>query len=265
MKTILNSIDELTQIMCGLENIKINTTDIKKVCNKEKVNSINSIEYRKIYQFYSTCIKIFNSNQKINFYNILSINEELEWGLNINCGEFRKNELMIDILGKKITIPPYNVDKKKKEFDKLIDKLAKQPNIDIKQEVILNFCLETTTDKCFFTGNIKTMLIVCNKLLFDYCYINQNTFLTNFDLSVFFNNLNLFFLEKYSQVFFKEKKHKQQMMFFLQNILKNNQQEKIIFDKDNFDIVVEKLIDDFGICENELIELSNNEGLKNVF
>lgn len=192
--------------MCVWEEIEIDKEGILKIINKEKKHGIKTIEYRKIYQFYQAIVYIFSLDRKLEFNDILKTNEIIEYKISKEAGEIKETVRKVSLFGGKKTIEAYHQDcfYIKQNFKSFINELESEHNIDNKINLILDFFISEIIEQWFVDGNKRTALIVCNKLLLDYCSIYNKEFLVNIDYLSFFKHLGFVFLDCYGYSFPKD-------------------------------------------------------------
>lgn len=243
---------QLTKTMSEkLEFIKLEEYEIIKIYNKEKVDRITPQQYRMIFQFLHCLQKVFSLKRKLNFNDILKINEILERkiedekpeeiknenGITITKkappGEFATHERLLPYFGDTIYIKvaPQNQNYKMEQFNNLVDILENTKDIEYKKILIFDFFVEQITEQWFSNGNKRTSFIVCNKLLLDYCCKEKNNLLMNFDRDYFILLLKSYLGKKSKYPIPKEfigKNVKTLLINFLnRSLFYNNQEIKI--------------------------------------
>lgn len=263
---ILNVTADLTHTACyNFEDIQTDKQAMIKVLNKQKVEDINEKEYRTIYQFYKASLNVFGASSKLTFDDILKINEIVEHKLSFSNGEFATEERYIGTFDDKyITIPPQIEYEKKQNFEELINQLENINNTDLKIHLILNFFIDQIVEQWFDNGNKRTALLVCNKLLLDYCCNQKNNLLLTFNSKKFKILLGYCYLEKYNQPFPKDnygvektfESYRQELILFLRNAIMWNQ-PKLDFDVSIFKQIKTFFDLDFNLTESELHQIVN--------
>lgn len=244
----------------AFEHIKVDKETILKIMNKEPVK-MNKTDYRIIYQFSNEFLRIMSLKKELEFDDILKINENIGYKLNLDNGEFADKPRFVSSFDNKyITIPVVDENQKRKEFNDLLKYLNnKQSN---KIETILNFFVDQITEQWFKDGNKRTALIACNKLLLQFCCSKENNLLISFDNKKFNEYLAFFYLEKYDQKN-KDNKARKNLINFLSESIKNN--EKI---NNLNNTVFDQLNSLFGYKNNltnkEISELTNSNSKENT-
>lgn len=190
---------DLIKTMCVFEGINIDENGILKIINKEKLHDVKFVEYRKVYQLYQAIVYIFSLDRKLEFNDILKINEIVEYKISKNAGEIEETIRKVSLFGGRKIIEVYHQDcfYIKQNFKSFINELESEHNIDNKIDLILDFFISEIIEQWFVDGNKRTALIVCNKLLLDYCGIYNKEFLVNIDYLSFFKHLGFVFLDCY--------------------------------------------------------------------
>ena len=243
----------------AFEHIKADKETILKIMNKEPVE-INKTDYRIIYQFSSELLRIMSLKKELEFDDILKINKNIGYKLNLDNGEFADKPRFVSSFDNRyITIPVIDKNQKREEFSILVKYL--KTNESQKVEIILNFFIDQITEQWFKDGNKRTALIVCNKLLLQFCCSKENNLLISFDNKKFNEYLAFFYLEKYNQKN-QDNIARLNLINFLSESIKNN--EKI---NNLNNTVFEQLNSLFGykndLSNKEIIELTSPNSDKN--
>ena len=217
----LNLTIMLNQTMAeNFEHINLNEETFIKVMKKEPVSNLDKIDYRIVYQFGQEFLRIMSLKNVLNFNDILKINENIGYKLNLNPGEFaERNRYVSSFNNTYITIPPQDVFIKEKEFMLLINQLNYEQDVIKRQSLIFIFFINEIVEQWFMDGNKRTALIVCNKLLLQYCCFDKNRLLIKFDNAKFNDLLANYYIEKHHT---NDNEFQQKLIDFLIESTKDN-------------------------------------------
>lgn len=258
----------MTKIMMDIcEDVHVTKEDIIKVLNKEEVLDLSKTVYRLIYQFTESLITFLSLDRKLVFDDITSINEKIQYKITREGenGKWGNKLRFVRLFGEdKVFFSETNKEEKKEYFEKMIKEIKKNNNQNYRRFLILNFFVKMITEQWFNNGNKRTSLVVCNKLLLDYCCDKQNNLLLNFNKETFTLLFVLTCYEKYNMripegiSFLKQNdSYQTDFVFFLNNCIMQNEQQitinNLLFSqlKSFFDLTF--------INDDELDKLSQNK------
>lgn len=260
-KELLLLLTTITKTMCeNFEHINVDLETIWKIINKQKVEGIDRIDYRTIYQFNIGIVSTLTTDKKLSFDSILELHKIVGHKLVLEEGEFALRVRKVSSHdGKEITIPVQDQHEKEKEFKELIQNLEKQQDIEIKKDLILNWFIKQIIEQWFMDANKRTAYIVCNKLLFDYCFLKkQNNLLLEFDNKLFNELLANVYLEKYNPEKINTKNNTKKLVDFLKkSILENN--KKVVLTKTSLYQLKTFFDFDYNITSQEIKTLTQTE------